>query len=533
MGIVIAAAIITFVIVLAVRWPFSRERVLRSLGETLGGTAKAERFRSTYFPHPGCIVESLEVTRSNGQAGAPPLALAKRMTIEASYGDFLLRPGYIAKISFDDLQVHIPARQSSDSGSNGAQTESQDKKQNANAGGDPAGNADGSSGKSKEQKNSGSEIRTGEITANGATLEIERRKGSKPLDFRFHSLSLTSVESSSAISFHATFSNAIPRAEVWAAGQIGPWKRGHLGETPVRGSYSLVNADLRAFPGISGTLASGGRFDGKLEGIAAQGKLCVPNFRVTRNHQQRPLGARFDLLVDALHGDVTLRQVNASLAHTDLVAHGSIAAAAGQSGKTVSLHFNSRNGRIEDLLNLFVRRPPAPLSGKADFEAQVTIKPKEAPFLKKVVLRGSFSISDGHFSNAGTQSKVNDLSELASGHKDEGQPAPPVAASLRGDVLLQAGTAHFANLVLGVPGSSARMHGSYNLASNRIDFHGSMKTQAELSKESRGIKALLLKPLDPFFKKKHAGAELPVAMTGTYAQPHYWIGPAAKVRSGQ
>jgi hypothetical protein len=55
----------------------------------------------------------------------------------------------------------------------------------------------------------------------------------------------------------------------------------------------------------------------------------------------------------------------------------------------------------------------------------------------------------------------------------------------------------------------------------KIDFHGNLKTESSLSNESTGAKAILLKPLDPFFKRKHAGAVVPVEMTGTYDNPHF------------
>jgi len=47
--------------------------------------------------------------------------------------------------------------------------------------------------------------------------------------------------------------------------------------------------------------------------------------------------------------------------------------------------------------------------------------------------------------------------------------------------------------------------------------------QAELSQTTKGIKSFLLKALDPFFKKKHAGAVVPIKITGTYGHPSYGL----------
>jgi hypothetical protein len=63
------------------------------------------------------------------------------------------------------------------------------------------------------------------------------------------------------------------------------------------------------------------------------------------------------------------------------------------------------------------------------------------------------------------------------------------------------------------------MHGAYNLQSQAVDLHGTLKTDAELSKMSSGFKSVLLKPFDVFFKRKHAGAVVPVHLIGTCKHP--------------
>jgi hypothetical protein len=44
---------------------------------------------------------------------------------------------------------------------------------------------------------------------------------------------------------------------------------------------------------------------------------------------------------------------------------------------------------------------------------------------------------------------------------------------------------------------------------------------ASLSKAASGVKSLLLIPLDPFFKKRGAGAVVPVRVMGTYSHPRF------------
>jgi hypothetical protein len=61
------------------------------------------------------------------------------------------------------------------------------------------------------------------------------------------------------------------------------------------------------------------------------------------------------------------------------------------------------------------------------------------------------------------------------------------------------------------------------LISTKIDLHGTLKTQEEVSKTTHGIKSVMLKVLDPFFKNKPAGYLAPVKITGTYDHPSFGL----------
>jgi hypothetical protein len=67
------------------------------------------------------------------------------------------------------------------------------------------------------------------------------------------------------------------------------------------------------------------------------------------------------------------------------------------------------------------------------------------------------------------------------------------------------------------------MQGTYNLLTEKSDLHGTLKTDSEPSKTTQGMKALILKVLDPFFKKKHVGYVMPVKITGTYEHPSFGV----------
>jgi len=99
-----------------------------------------------------------------------------------------------------------------------------------------------------------------------------------------------------------------------------------------------------------------------------------------------------------------------------------------------------------------------------------------------------------------------------------------VISNLDGHVDLKNGVATLTQISFEVPGAEAHMHGTFNLLNDKIDFHGTLKTDSEFSKMSGGgIKSIFLKPFDAIFTKKPKGAEIPVKMTGTYHHPEYGL----------
>jgi hypothetical protein len=103
------------------------------------------------------------------------------------------------------------------------------------------------------------------------------------------------------------------------------------------------------------------------------------------------------------------------------------------------------------------------------------------------------------------------------------EDAETVLTDLKGQVVLEGGIAKFSNLSFGVPGAKARMYGTYNLLNHKIDLHGRMRVDTQISKTTTGVKALLLKVMDPFFKKKKKGEVVPVHISGTYEHPQFGL----------
>src|SRR5258706_2188461 len=499
-GVSVVGLLIVGAVLLARHWPFSRQRVIANLQDEFHGTVTFSRFHSTVFPHPGCVAEGAELVRPGGPAGSPPFASAQKIIIRAHYLDFLLRPGYISHIEAQGLQIHIPPR-----GTMAATPRSQNP----------------------------STRRVGEVIANNAILEIAR-KTAKPLRFEIHTLTLNSVSRKDGFSYDACFLNALPPGEIQSRGHFGPWNSDDPGQTPVSGTYKFEHAYLGVFQGIDGVLSSHDNFQGTLAKMETHGSVDIPDFKLRRAARSSPIQSRFDSFADGLNGDVHLEHVETIIVKTNVLVRGSVAGEPGRPRKITSLDLNVGQGRIQDVLRLFIKEPRSPIVGAISFRAHVTIPPEGRPFEQEVELVGDFGIDESHFTKPETQTKVNNLRERSEGKKTEQKEKEEkkgeedadaddperVVSNLRGHVVLKNGVATFTNISFSVPAATAYMHGTFNLVNQKIDFHGVLKTQAEFSKVGGGgIKSVLLKPFDAIFKKKPKGAEIPVKMTGTYSHP--------------
>ncbi len=58
------------------------------------------------------------------------------------------------------------------------------------------------------------------------------------------------------------------------------------------------------------------------------------------------------------------------------------------------------------------------------------------------------------------------------------------------------------------------MNGSFNLHDRTVHLLGNVTMESDISHVTSGYKSVLMKPLIPFFKKRNAGAVIPIAITG-------------------
>jgi len=140
-------------------------------------------------------------------------------------------------------------------------------------------------------------------------------------------------------------------------------------------------------------------------------------------------------------------------------------------------------------------------------------------------VRGAFVLMGIHFNNSQVEDKVDMLSLRAQGKPGEARPgAADVHSQMRGTFNLKSGQLDFSQLNYTLPGATINLAGQYTLDGKKFDFAGKVRTDAKLSQmTSTWWKSLMLKPVDPFFHKHGAGAEIPVKITGTNTAPKFGL----------
>jgi hypothetical protein len=95
---------------------------------------------------------------------------------------------------------------------------------------------------------------------------------------------------------------------------------------------------------------------------------------------------------------------------------------------------------------------------------------------------------------------------------------------MTGEFAMNRGALNFQRLDYTLPGASVQLSGVYSMDGRKFDFHGIVRTQAELSQMVKpGWKSWLLKAVDPLFRKNGAGAQIPISISGTQSEPKFGL----------
>jgi hypothetical protein len=486
-GLAIAAVMVT-VHLLFFFWPFRYREVHPLLEHTFRSKVDVRHYHRIYLPHPGFVAEDVTFYR-HGDTQIPPLATMSRMTVSGTWLDLIFHPHELRLIRLENVHVQIP----------------------------PAGSrARGMDFDHGVLSTSQSKVLIDTILADHTTLDFLRH-GELPLRFVFGQLQVSHVRRGQPFSFTATIAAPEPQGLIIADGSIGPIRTNNYAATPVSGNYTLAHSDLRGIDGITGHAKATGHYSGTFTAVHVGGTALIPDFRAGNAHQVA-LDASYQVMVNGQHGDVQILNTQIRTGKSVITVAGSVAG----NPKTVSLRFGTEGSRLQQLLNLVQRSKPA-IDGNVRFNAAASFTSGPGPFLKRLNLTAAISLDQVYFVTEKQRTMDAFSARVRQNPPGEAKDtsAPPVVyASASSHTQFRNGIAYLPDIRVELPGAQAKLHGTFNLLNTDIHFTGSAALQKSLSHAATGWKAVLLKPLSPFFKKKDAGAVVAIAVTGTAQKPN-------------
>jgi hypothetical protein len=494
----IAALLIGLASVIPFSSETARQTVVDVLAERLDAEVELAALRLRVLPQFRAEGRGLSI-RHKGRRDVPPMIAIKQFSAEGNVLGLLRR--HIARVVVDELDLEIPPDRNRDSVST-------DRPASAAPGG------------------AASDLRTFVIddleATDGRLVIIPGEAGKHSKVWNIHHLRLSSVSLDSPMPFVATLENAIPPGAIETSGSFGPWRSENPGQTPLDGTFTFMRADLGVFKGISGILSAHGAFAGTLDRIEIHGETDTPDFTVSAGGHPVPLHTAYHAIVDGTNGNTVLGRVDAVFLQTALTAKGGVLQTPGVDGRTVILEVVMDQGRLEDVLRMAVRALEPPMTGALKLKTTFDLPPGDRDVVEKLRLDGVFTIVDARFTSSEVQAKINDLSRRTRGrHPDHN--AGSVSSHFAGTFQLRDGWLAIPHVTFDIPGAAVRLTGTYGLVTERIDFAGTVFTDAQISEMTTGLKSFLLKPVDLFFNKEGGGSAIPIKITGSRGQPAFGL----------
>ncbi len=487
----------------------ARERLVAALSDRLNAKVELTELRLQVLPTIRAEGRGLTI-RHHGRTDVPPLITIPRFSAEGSLAAFLHH--HLSRVDIDGLDIQIPPDHNRDA---------PDAAHDATAGregkGAPAPAAALDDG-----------VIVDDLYATGARLSIlPSEEGKPPKVWTIHDLHMQSVTADHAMPFDATLTNAVPPGEIATRGSFGPWRSEEPGETPLGGDFTFAHADLGVFKGIAGILSARGRFDGKLERIDVRGETDTPQFRLVKTGGHAvPMHTTYHAIVDGTNGNTILDEVNATILGTTVVAKGGVIGKPHVEGRTVSLDVTIDRGRLEDIMRMVVKTPAPPMTGALRLTTTFVLPPGDVDVAKKLQLDGRFTLTGARFTSADVQRKIVELSRRGRGKVGDRAaevPEQTVRSGFDGRFNLGEGRLSIPAVTFDVPGATVQLAGHYALVPETIDFRGTLFMDVKVSDTTTGIKHVLLKLVDPLFKRDGGGSAIPIKITGTRTDPSFGL----------
>lgn len=490
-GVAVLALLVAGIYVADQYWPYRYRNVKPLLEQVLASKVTVSAYHRTYFPHPGFVAKALTLRR-NSAPDLPPVGSTEDLIVQGSWLDLLLFRRRVRLVDIKGLHVVIPPV------------------------GSRASREDFPPGSSGDFTGPVTTVQT--LIIHGAVLDILRTNGGR-YTYPIRKLIMRNLQQGQAVSYFVDMQNAYPAGQIQASGRFGPVNPKNLGATLASGKFTFTGVQLDQIGELHGTLASEGQFSGSLAAIEAYATASTGDLSVADGRPALVNGT-VQCTVNALDGNVVLHRTEVKTGESTVEAAGTVAGPA-NAPKTTDLDMTVSKGRAQDLLRPFLKNRP-PITGAVAIKAHAHLAPQndETKFLQRLSVDGGFILPSERLTDRNTEQTLTNFSQRAQGLKapkaDAGAGDPPadVVSSVEGHVKIRDGVVSTKRLTFEIPGAAADLNGSYDLRKGTVHLVGNLKMDSDISHVTTGFKSLLLKPLAPFFKKKHAGAVIPIAVTG-------------------
>ena len=470
-------------------------RIERFLADRFQSQVSISEFRFSFRPLPKVTIVGLTLRHHNRSDIAPLLHIAElSLTPDLTS---LLRPKLrFASVQVNGLELTFPPR---------APTEARKKDSSFDL---PA----------------KFPLLVAELTARNVTITLlPARFDKRPLVLMLGQLKFRNLNFDAPSEFEAQLTNAVPRGEIHVKGTFGPWHGLEPTATPIQADYEFLHANLGTIRGLRGMLSSTGNFAGPLDYLEVHGNTVTPDFTLARVGNPLELRTEFSAVVDGTNGNTYLHSIAAHFLSTTLYVNGEVVdLVSGIPARTIILQAESNSARAEDLIRLAVKTPSPVLKGPVRLKARIRIPEQDKDLSDRLDVAASFLLAPGEFGNPSLQGKVDALSRKGLGQPKDMSIAH-VPSRLDASIHTVQGIVHFSKIAYAVPGAHLNVLGSYTLGKGTLNFRGYLFLDASLSQTTTGIKSLLLKPVDPFFRSPDGGTKLPVKITGTKDHPIFGL----------
>jgi hypothetical protein len=487
--------------------PQIRERAIAAVEERLQSDVDVESLQISVMPRPAVLGTGL-IVRHHGRTDVEPLIRLGSYSASAGLLGLLRSPIRLRTIELERMDIHIPP-----GGVRGVR---------GTSGTDASPRSEPGVAPSASDAAATPTLVIDRLATRAARLVmVPRTPGKLARIFEIHDLVMHGLGDGDGSTFEATLTNPTPHGHITTRGAFGPWQADQPSRTPLRGDYRFERANLDTIKGIGGILSSTGTYSGVLERIDVNGETHTPDFSIDIAGQRVPLDTRFHAIVDGTNGDTWLERVDARTGSTVIVSRGAVVRDQDVKGRRISLDVTIDEGRIEDLLKLAVKSGTPLMTGQMRLKTTFLLPAGDEDVIDKLVLSGTFSLDEARFANVNVQEKINTLSRRGKGHAEG--TGPGVVSKLSGTFTMKQGTLSFSRLSFAVPGAIVQLAGVFDVAREQLDFTGHLLLDARLADTTTGVKSLLARAAQPFFRRPGGGSKIPIRIHGPMQKPEFGL----------